>query len=119
VPADEATGIDHALVCGARQAASKREVARGGQPPRAWGGGFEVREQDRRGPARRFRDLLHALEMAQISPRGDRGEHGHAGRRLVDHGGSREPPRLIADVHGYHGDVDDLPPEVRPMPDET
>src|SRR5205814_1596342 len=67
VAADEATGVDHALVSRTREPPYQREETRGRKALRQLRRALEIREQDRSRPFSRDRELLHPTEMAQVA----------------------------------------------------
>ena len=78
VAADEATGVDHALVSRAGESPYQREVTRGREAFRQLGRAFKIREQDRSRPFSRGRELLHPAEMAQVARGGEHADRAHA-----------------------------------------
>jgi hypothetical protein len=67
VTANNAAGIDDALIRSANQTASKREILRGGQTPRQRRRRFQVGHQNRCRAPIGMLDKLHSFEMRQVS----------------------------------------------------
>ena len=76
--ADDASGVDNALVRGAYEAADERKVLRGRQATRQRRGRFQVGHQNRRGAAIGMRYGLHPFEMREICGRGRCEKVGHS-----------------------------------------
>jgi hypothetical protein len=89
VPSHHAAGVDDALVRGCNEAASQREVVRGGQATREHGRVLEIGEQHGTRSSPCLRELLHPCDMTQIAS-------GHDGRQ------DRGPDRGFDDQCGPH-----------------
>lgn len=94
--ADEATGVDDALIGGAGEATDQREIGGGRECLGELCGAFEVGEHHRRWAPAGLDELLHALEMTEVALSGEHADRAHPHRWLQDEYGSDDCTRRIA-----------------------